>query len=513
MNPTTPLVSCLMLTRGHVWPAMGAIEDFLAQTWANKELIVVAVNAERALQDHLQRQPDARIRYIHIEADGLDTGAQRNLALALAQGEYIALWHEHAHHDPRRLATSIKSMQQANAQALFLGQIQVWQEQQGHYVQFGRRPCLDTLVASKAHLPAFSNASREDTGAWYKTLLAHTKAVSIDLADLYSSVETGADACAPPLQARLTPADPQLAVSGLDHWVKARAWQHRLAESKQPWPMAPSQPSVDRQTVKCVVTPALLPSSPPQTLATAQLRQWHDTHQPLVSCLMVTRGHLVPAQFAVAAFLQQTWGNRELVVVIDQAQSPLMTWLSLLQDPRIRVLVPPPGLPLGELRNQSVAAAQGEFVMVWDDDDLSDPDRITACMSVMRDCQVDIVLLERLLQWWPHKHRLFATARRPWEGSMLARKACMRPYPALPKQEDTPVMHQMCEAHHTALLDWPELYVYTVTGRNTWGPGHFEQHWHDHTLMLDTAQYQEVLQALSARLPMQAYGQALLQHP
>ena len=45
--------------------------------------------------------------------------------------------------------------------------------------------------------------------------------------------------------------------------------------------------------------------------------------QPLVSCLMVTRGRLFPARFAVDAFRSKTWPERELALVCDAPGTPI----------------------------------------------------------------------------------------------------------------------------------------------------------------------------------------------
>ena len=53
----------------------------------------------------------------------------------------------------------------------------------------------------------------------------------------------------------------------------------------------------------------------PRTVRTADL--------PLISCLMVSRGTLFPAQHAIQCFRLQTYPNRELVIVCDAPDSEL----------------------------------------------------------------------------------------------------------------------------------------------------------------------------------------------
>jgi glycosyltransferase involved in cell wall biosynthesis len=108
---------------------------------------------------------------------------------------------------------------------------------------------------------------------------------------------------------------------------------------------------------------------------------------PLVSCIMPTRGRPRFARQAARYFLAQDYPNRELVVVED---GPPQLAAMLPADPRIR-LVPaaPPtrlrpsgpwaaqGASIGALRNLGVAAAAGDIIVLWDDDDWHGPTRIT----------------------------------------------------------------------------------------------------------------------------------------
>ena len=64
-----------------------------------------------------------------------------------------------------------------------------------------------------------------------------------------------------------------------------------------------SVPEVPRRIVD---TQAVMPSAP-----------------PLISCLMLTRGRLVPTRFAIDCYRRQTWPNRELVIVCDDPDSEL----------------------------------------------------------------------------------------------------------------------------------------------------------------------------------------------
>ena len=233
------------------------------------------------------------------------------------------------------------------------------------------------------------------------------------------------------------------------------------------------------------------------------------SRRPLVSCLMVTRGRLFPARFAVDCFRRQSWPERELVLVCDAPGTPVEEYCRTLGDGRIRVVVPDgPAASLGELRNLSLRAARGDYVCQWDDDDLYHPQRLELGMLLLQSMRADAMFLSRWMLWSPQAHRIGVSGSREWEGSMLARRACVPPYPALARGEDTAVLHAMLGRGRVALLDAPWLYTYVQTGANTWTATHFEAIWAAASLVEPPQRYDAALAALGAHGPYADYAQA-----
>src|SRR5262249_14489296 len=129
---------------------------------------------------------------------------------------------------------------------------------------------------------------------------------------------------------------------------------------------------------------------------------------------------------------------------------------------------------LGELRNISVKEASGHIVCIWDDDDLYGKDRLQIQASVLIKKQLDVVLLERLLMWWPAKEILAILRRRAWEGSMMSWKSCTPDYPHVVRAEDTAIISHLRKTSRIGLLDRPSLYCYVVHSNNTCSEPHFE---------------------------------------
>ena len=99
-----PLVSCLMVTAGRSRLAERAVRCFCAQTWPNRELIIVDDGPEdygAMLQPY---RSAAAIRYYRIEHDGgRRLGALRNAAIERAGGQFCAQWDDDDWYHQERL--------------------------------------------------------------------------------------------------------------------------------------------------------------------------------------------------------------------------------------------------------------------------------------------------------------------------------------------------------------------------------------------------------------------------
>ena len=223
---------------------------------------------------------------------------------------------------------------------------------------------------------------------------------------------------------------------------------------------------------------------------------------PLVSCLMVTRGNAALVATAIASFGAQRWANRELVIVCDAVSDELRA-LVATAGPAVRLEAVPAGLNLGDLRNIALGRSRGDFVCQWDDDDLYDPGRIELSMKVIGEARVDAVFMDRWLQWWPAKDRLFVSPVRIWEGSMLARRSSVPAYPALVRGEDNIAVQWLVRERAVAvLIDCAWLYCYRVTGENTWDDAHFEKHYANATKVFTGAESEKVMTSLPCFAPL-----------
>jgi glycosyltransferase involved in cell wall biosynthesis len=182
---------------------------------------------------------------------------------------------------------------------------------------------------------------------------------------------------------------------------------------------------------------------------------------------------------AIACYLAQTYPNKELVIV-DHGDNGLAELVAELKQPDImHIRVPDQeGLTIGDLRNMTMAAARGEYVAQWDDDDWHAERRLEVQHERLRGAAA--CFLWRLTLAWPKRNLFGISHKRIWEASMMVKADVLPEYPSVRLSEDEIVVRKMIEAKvRIRLIEQPELYTYVVHGNNSWGESHFEGFFQD----------------------------------
>ncbi|TVV75135.1 glycosyltransferase family 2 protein [Sphingomonas solaris] len=222
-----------------------------------------------------------------------------------------------------------------------------------------------------------------------------------------------------------------------------------------------------------------------------------------ISCIMASRGAAFPARLAIECYRRQSWADRELIVVSADRNAAVAGLVAALGDPSIRFIAAPPDTPVGPLRNLGIAAATGELIAVWDDDDLCHPERLAWQHEAMAARDAVACMIGRVLLWWPERRRLAAGAWRTWENSLLARRDAMPAYSARPRGSDTEVVDTLRALGPPALVERLDAYLYVVHGGNLWGADHFEMLFAN-AAELAPADYDAAIAALGRHMPLTA---------
>lgn len=201
---------------------------------------------------------------------------------------------------------------------------------------------------------------------------------------------------------------------------------------------------------------------------------------PLVSALLVTKDRPFAAIKSIECFLSQTYPNKEMII-IDEGGNKLQKEVQKLNEPTILYYRNDKETSLGKLRNRSINLAKGEYICQWDDDDLFHPRRIEYQIGVCLNYSADACFLLREMVLVDGKKSLAISDNRLWEGTIMAKKSSVFHYPHWARGEDYPAVRLLVNKRKVVALDYPELYIYTIHGNNTWDKKHMTQLWHNAT--------------------------------
>jgi glycosyltransferase involved in cell wall biosynthesis len=154
-----PLISCIMPTRGHLFPARHAIDCFLRQDYPNRELVVVCASTGSEVERYLEQLSDPRIHFHHVPSAQV-VGEMRNFAVTKANGELISVWDDDDLSHPSRLSIQLGAMQASEAKAAFLARVILWSPVASRLAITERRFWEGTMLVERAVMPDYQKRVR-----------------------------------------------------------------------------------------------------------------------------------------------------------------------------------------------------------------------------------------------------------------------------------------------------------------------------------------------------------------
>jgi glycosyltransferase involved in cell wall biosynthesis len=496
MRTTNPLISCLMVTlpvAGRFDRLKQSLAGYLAQTYEPRELVIVANGGTRealaAIKAHVASLGRDDIRMVEPPGD-LTLGALRNISMKSARGEVVCQWDDDDLFHPERLERQFQALARSGAEACCLEQVMQFftVERLLYCLNFrvGGQPVFQGSLMAWAHAqlvyPETGPLARlgEDTEVVGALLARGGLHALRDMAHLYVYVSHGANSwddwhhrCV----ARYHGLSPGL----------LRRREAKLREELAVFDFGPGAVTVQGST-----GPAFIIGGDGAAPFWAQPLEALPS-QPLVSCLMVTLP--VPERLAyvkrsIAAYIAQSYARRELVIVIDgRVADPttpaIRAHVAALGRDDIRLVEPPAGLTLGGLRNLARAAARGEVICIWDDDDLQHPERLRRQVAALVRSGGESTVLQEVMQFFPDERRLYCvTFRLSFEKAASATLMCRASAPIVYPEageparrgEDMEVLWQLqVRGRYHVMTDQPHLYVCVSHRRNSDNEEHHRQ--------------------------------------
>jgi len=430
-DPIRPMVSCIMPTLDRRAFIPQAIRCFQAQDYPNLELVIVD-DGDDPIADLLPSDP--RIVYLRL-GERMSVGAKRNYACERARGEIIVHWDDDDWYPPSRVRVQVGALAERGADVCGTSLLY-------YYDREREQAWVYRYSASPAPWVAGNTlAYRRET--WRR--------------GPFPDVQVGEDSqfvwrCPPSRIVDLQ--DPGLCIASL-HAGNVSAKETGGAY----W----SSERVER--IREILA-AGTPSGPPAG------------EMPLVSCIMPTYNRRSFLPLALARFREQSYPNRELIV-IDDGSDPVGD--QLRAEPAVRYLRVEKRISIGAKRNLACAEARGEIVAHWDDDDWYSADRLERQVAPILRGEAEITGLENrfVLQmpggkFWTVDRRLHRSmfVGDVHGGTLVFRRALWTSgvrYPEVDLAEDAMFLQQATSRGKRLLrLDNQGSFVYLRHGGNAW---------------------------------------------
>lgn len=174
---------------------------------------------------------------------------------------------------------------------------------------------------------------------------------------------------------------------------------------------------------------------------------------------------------AIQCFLNQTYSNRELLLVTEQQSLELQEDLYNQAPKAIRMISVPGATSVGELRNAGLDAAKGQLAIQWDDDDWHHPERMSIQVNVWLNMRLPVFFQRQLAYSFVTNTACVREFPDTFiHGTVLHENLTSVRYSHTSMGEDSAFIKQF-DAHAVVDND-PCLYLRFSHGRNSWDDRH-----------------------------------------
>jgi len=349
-----PLVSCLMVTRGKLFPSRHAITCFQRQTYPNRELVVVVDDPACELIAHISSLNDNKIRLVRLSADRKMLGELRNISVAEARGEYVCQWDDDDLYDPERIQTQLGALLASGAAACLLRRWTIWWPEARKLAISGGRLWEGSIIALKSILPGYPAWRRGEDTAMVDELVQRCRVLSLDAPELYTYIHHGNN------------------TFGRQHFVAIYNF------SKRRWIGPRYHERFEQLAARLPIRDYLTDLDLPPGAGIAKI----PDPLPLVSIIVRSMGR-PELRLALESLAAQDYPALDVIVVdATGGGHPPLPEISWRAGHAIRMVSRNRRLPRPQAANVGLDEVQGEWFGFLDDDDTFDADHVSQLMAV-----------------------------------------------------------------------------------------------------------------------------------
>jgi glycosyltransferase involved in cell wall biosynthesis len=195
---------------------------------------------------------------------------------------------------------------------------------------------------------------------------------------------------------------------------------------------------------------------------------------PLISCICITDNRPAMLLKSILSFDQQNYPNAELVISYpnnDKSTKNLISQLKQTSAIRLLEIVRHEKETIGVARNKAVEKCNGDYVCMWDDDDIYFFSRISDQYNLLQGNRkyFQASVVSQIILFDVIKDKGYLSFPYRWSGSLLCRKQHFLAFPCIDANEFecAPLINYLNANHLLLQSDLsPQLYIYVYHGQN-----------------------------------------------
>lgn len=186
-----------------------------------------------------------------------------------------------------------------------------------------------------------------------------------------------------------------------------------------------------------------------------------------VSCLTITMNRLNLLKNSIEMFLSQTYVNKEMVIVYHNEDHNTKNYLiSLNIENIIPIEYNQDSMNIGNKRNFGINYCTGDYIMVWDDDDLYHQDRISTYIKNIGN--YDAICSNTLIMFDLDINNIYMNHYKEngWENTLLFKNLPEYRYGNISNYEDTYLLNILNDKKKLIHYDFAKYQIYIRWNHN-----------------------------------------------
>lgn len=147
-----PLISCICILTKHSLPIEQIVNNFIAQTYTNKELLILYESNDCSIGNKLTEITQENITFFEYDSQKFTLGQTRSFGIEKSNGEFICYWSDDCWHHCGRLEFQYETTKMTSSLGSILNQVLIFDHSRNKAYVSINRAWEETLMLNKETL-------------------------------------------------------------------------------------------------------------------------------------------------------------------------------------------------------------------------------------------------------------------------------------------------------------------------------------------------------------------------